>query len=92
MIGHQYASDPELHLRDELLFKKHDTNVKCNALDTNRNIQSSTTQYMGPGVAQWLRHCATSRIVPGSNPGGVGHRDFSRGYRQNHVPWGQLSL
>ena len=44
------------------------------------------------GVAQWLRHCATSREVPGSNPGGVGHRDFSRGYRQNHVPWGQLSL
>ena len=33
----------------------------------------------GPGVAQWLRHCATSRAVPGSNPGGVGHRDFSRG-------------
>ena len=24
---------------------------------------------MGPGVAQWLRHCATSRAVPGSNPG-----------------------
>ena len=38
---------------------------------------------MGPGVAQLLRHCATSRAVPGSNPGGVGHRDFSRGYRQN---------
>ena len=36
---------------------------------------------MGPGVAQWLRHCATSRAVPGSNPGGVGHRDFYRGYR-----------
>ena len=33
----------------------------------------------GPGVAQWLRHCATSRAIPGSNPGGVGHRDFSRG-------------
>ena len=31
-------------------------------------------------------------LVPGSNPGGVGHRDFSRGYRQNHAPWGQLSL
>ena len=41
-----------------------------------------------PGLAQWLRHCATSRAVPGSNPGGVSHRDFSRGYRQNHVPWG----
>ena len=24
-----------------------------------------------PGVAWWLRHCATSRMVPGSNPGGV---------------------
>ena len=41
---------------------------------------------------QYILHCATSRAVPGSNPGGVGHRDFSRGYRQNHVPWGQLSL
>ena len=27
--------------------------------------------FKGPGVAQWLRHCATSRAVPGSNPGGV---------------------
>jgi hypothetical protein len=25
----------------------------------------------GPGVAQWLRHCATSRKVSGSIPGGV---------------------
>ena len=25
----------------------------------------------GPGVAQWLRRCATSRTVPGSIPGGV---------------------
>ena len=31
------------------------------------------------------------KAVPRSNPGGVGHRDFSRGYRENHVPWGQLS-
>ena len=31
--------------------------------------------YIGPGV-KWLRHCATSRAVPGSNPGGVGFRDF----------------
>ena len=36
--------------------------------------------FVGPGVAQWLRHCATSRAVPGSNPGGIGHWDFSRGY------------
>jgi hypothetical protein len=40
----------------------------------------------GPGVAQWLRHCATSRTVPGPNPDGVGRREFSRGYRQNGVP------
>jgi hypothetical protein len=26
---------------------------------------------MGPGVAQWLRRCATSRTVPGSIPDGV---------------------
>ena len=26
---------------------------------------------MGPGVAKWLRLCATSRKVPGSIPGGV---------------------
>jgi hypothetical protein len=25
----------------------------------------------GPGVAYWLRRCATSRKVPGSIPGGV---------------------
>jgi hypothetical protein len=25
----------------------------------------------GPGVAQWLRHCATSRRVSGSIPNGV---------------------
>ena len=55
-------------------------------------LLTSVLDIDGPGVAQWLRHCATSRAVPGSNPGGVGHRDFSRGYRQNHVPWGQLSL
>jgi hypothetical protein len=29
------------------------------------------------GVVQWLRHCATSRAVPGSNPGGFGHREAS---------------
>ena len=26
---------------------------------------------LGPGVAQWLRHCAASRTVPESIPGGV---------------------
>ena len=26
---------------------------------------------LGPGVALWLRRCATSRTVPGSIPGGV---------------------
>ena len=40
---------------------------------------------MGPGAA-------TSRTVPRSIPGGV-TGDFFRGSpRQNHVPWGRLSL
>jgi hypothetical protein len=34
---------------------------------------------MGPGVAKWLRHCATSRTVPRSNPGGFGRREFFSG-------------
>ena len=63
--------------------KTHRIKIQCHYL---------TIIFEGPGVAQWARHCATSRVVPGSNPGGVGHRDYSRGYRQNHVPWGQLSL
>jgi hypothetical protein len=46
---------------------------------------------MGPGVAQWLRHCATSRKVSGSIPSGV-TGDLLRSYRWNHVPWGRLSL
>jgi hypothetical protein len=47
--------------------------------------------YMGPGVAWWLRHCATSRRVSGSIPSGVAG-DFFRGYRRNHVSWDRLSL
>ena len=44
-----------------------------------------------PRVAQWLRHYATSRTVSGSIPRGV-TGDFFRSYRQNHLPWGRLSL
>ena len=44
-----------------------------------------------PGVAQWLRHCATSRTASGSIPDGV-TRDFFRSYRQNHMLWDRLSL
>jgi hypothetical protein len=29
------------------------------------------SQFSGPRVAYWLRHCATSHTVPGSIPGGV---------------------
>ena len=31
----------------------------------------SIVQYQEPGVAQWLKRCATSRTVPGSIPGNV---------------------
>ena len=46
----------------------------------------------GPGVPLWLRRCATSRTVPGSIPGGVTWDFFRGSFRQNHVPWGRLSL
>jgi hypothetical protein len=39
----------------------------------------------GPGVELWLRHCATSRMVPGSIAGVV-TGDFFRGIRQFLVP------
>ena len=31
----------------------------------------------GPGVVYWLRHCATSRTVSGSIPGGITGDFFS---------------
>jgi hypothetical protein len=40
---------------------------------------------MGVGPEVVLRHCATSRKVPGSIPGDV-TGDFSRAIRQFHVP------
>ena len=46
--------------------------------------------YLVPGVAKWLRRCATSRTVPGSIPGGVTGDYFRGSLWQNHVPWGQL--
>ena len=41
--------------------------------NNNNNNNNNTQQYclLGTGVAQWLRHCATSRTVSGSIPGGV---------------------
>ena len=36
--------------------------------------------------------CATSRTVPGSIPGRVTWDIFCGSFRQNHVPWGRLSL
>jgi hypothetical protein len=39
----------------------------------------------GPGVAWWLRHCATSRTVPGSISGGV--TGFFIDIFLPNVPW-----
>jgi hypothetical protein len=47
--------------------------------------------YIGPGVAYWLKHCATSWAVPGSIPGGVAGDCFRGSPRRNHVPWVRLS-
>jgi hypothetical protein len=35
---------------------------------------------LGPGVAEWLRHCAASREVSVSNPSGVAGDFFSEAY------------
>ena len=43
--------------------------------------------FNGPGVA-----CATSRTVLGSIPSDVTWDFFRGSFRQNHVPWGRLSL
>ena len=45
----------------------------------------------GPGVAQWLRHCATSWTVPGSIPGGVTGFFNDTFLLTIPWPWGQLS-
>ena len=37
-------------------------------------------------------HCAISRTVPGSIPGGVTRGGFRGSPRRNHVPWGRLRL
>ena len=34
-------------------------------------LSTPTSIHRGPGVAEWLRHCATSWTVPGSIPGNV---------------------
>jgi len=47
---------------------------------------------VGLWVAKWLRHCDTSRTVPGSIPGGVTGDFFHGSPWQNHVPWSRLSL
>ena len=47
---------------------------------------------LGHGMAFWLRHCATSRTVPGSIPGVVTGNFFRDSHWRNHVPWGRFSL
>jgi hypothetical protein len=46
---------------------------------------------LGPGVAYWLRCCATSRTVPGSIPGGVTGFFSYIFFPTAPWPWGRLS-
>ena len=45
-------------------------NIRLKSGQSNR-ISGQAPPRRGPGVAQWLRRCATSRTVPGSIPGVV---------------------
>jgi hypothetical protein len=45
--------------------------AQCLNQQRHRELCQSSVYVAGPGVAQWLRRCATSRTVPGSIPGGV---------------------
>jgi hypothetical protein len=53
-------------------------------------ISASFSQYIGVWGSVVVK--ATSRTVPGSIPGGVTGNFFRGSFRQNHVPWGRLSL
>ena len=44
----------------------------------------------GPGMAQWLRRCATSRTVRGSIPGGVTGFCNDVFFPTSPWPWGRL--
>jgi hypothetical protein len=60
-----------------------DRNPTCFYLNTGRYVSERRNISLGikrtePGVAQWLRHCAASRRVSGSIPGGFGG-NFVRG-------------
>jgi hypothetical protein len=58
---------------------RHHTQDNINILHGNTAFCKRSTMYyysgptvkLGPGVAQWLRHCANSRTVSGSIPSGV---------------------
>jgi hypothetical protein len=54
-------------------------------------IKHTTVISVGPGVAKWLRHCATSRTVSGLIPGGVTWYFFRGSPRRNREPWGRVS-
>ena len=45
--------------------------IKCTCIDVRARVCVSIYIYMGVGVAQWLRHCATYWKVAGSIPAGV---------------------
>ena len=58
----------------------------------NEGLKKTTVLNFIIVLARFITHCATSRTVPGSIPGGVTWDFFRGSHRRNHVPWGRLSL
>jgi hypothetical protein len=57
---------------------------------STNTLMLSMSLIRGPGVVQWLGHCAASRRASGSIPSGVTGDFFHSLW--NHVPLGRLSL
>jgi hypothetical protein len=67
-----YTNISVIFFFDVLCLKPHGNDLKFNMMEgIVTEFTSELLHGEGPGVAQWLRRCTTSRTVLGSIPGGV---------------------
>jgi hypothetical protein len=72
---HEYPARPSSYIEGYFEWVNKTGNVHINIVARSCKLfccgKAVLHTGVGPGVAQWLRRCATSRTVPGSIPGGV---------------------